>query len=279
MSNATNLRESQDLLDRLCAHQQEIGLAEQTLSQQCQEMGRLLKDLKQKYQGSHSHCRAELEVLRMGNDCLQQIVAERDQQLGELQQQLTALPQEQRQDETHQDETHLAQLHDLREQLKEKDNLIEQLQAARQETTVSSFTDDHDYEAELTEFRRQLEADRQGLNQELEQLRCRNAELHDAARDAELQLSRERAQLARERVELDRMREEIRQQLECIQRDAGLRERLSAVERLKDEVVERQRQPEAGIGITHPSSRRKSGSSLTSWRALLSGSKKQTADV
>ncbi len=274
MRNETNLRESQDLLDRLCAHQQEISLAEQTLSQQCQEMGRLLKDLKQKYQGSHSHCLAELEVLRMGNDCLQQIVAERDQQLGELHQQLTALPQEHRQDETH-----LAELHDLREHLKEKEALIEQLQAARQETTASSFTDDHDYEAELTDFRRQLEADRQGLNKELEQLRSRNAELHDAARDAELQLSRERAQLARERVELDRMREEIRQQLECTQRDAGVRERLAAVERLKEEMVERQRQPKADNGITAPFARRKSGSSLTSWRSLLSGSKSQTADV
>jgi chromosome segregation ATPase len=271
MRNETNLRESQDLLDRLCEHQEAIILAEQALSQQCQETRRLLKDLKQKYQGSHSHCLAELEVLRMGNDCLQQIVTERDQQLGELHQQLTALPQEHRQDEMY-----LAELYDLREQLKEKESLIEQLQAARPETTPPSFSDDHDYEAELTEFRRQLEADRQGLNEELEQLRGRNAELHDAARDAELQLSRERAQLARERVELDRMREEIRQQLECIQRDAGLRERLSAVERLKDEVIERQRQPE---GIPSPSARRKSGSSLTSWRALLSGSKKQTADV
>src|SRR5712692_1215370 len=125
MRNETNLRESQDLLDRLCAHQQEISLAEQTLSQQCQEMGRLLKDLKQKYQGSHSHCLAELEVLRMGNDCLQQIVAERDQQLAELNQRLAAAPQEHPQTETH-----LAELRDLREQLQEKDALIDQLEAA-----------------------------------------------------------------------------------------------------------------------------------------------------
>src|SRR5262249_44967363 len=78
----------------------------------------------------------------------------------------------------------------------------------------------------------------------------------------------------RERVELDRMREEIRQQLECIQRDAGLRERLAAVERLKGEVVERQRPPEANVGVSAPFARRKSGSSLTNWRALLSGSKR-----
>src|SRR5439155_12602833 len=158
-----------------------------------------------------------------------------------------------------------------RAQLGEKQALIEQLQAAPQQTTASALSDDCDYEVELTEFRRQLEADRQELNQEIEQLRSRNAELNDAAREAELQLSRERAQLARERVELDRMREEIRQQLECIQRDAGVRERLAAVERLKEEVVGRQRQSEGGMGIAPPLARRKSGSSLTSWRALLSG--------
>src|SRR5260370_11685821 len=201
MRNETNVRESKGVAQRLCAHQQEISLAEQTMSQQCQEMGRLLKDLKQKYQGSHSHCLAELEVLRMGNDCLQQIVAERDQQLGELHQQLTALPQEHRQDETH-----LAELHDLREHLKEKEALIEQLQAARQETTASSFTDDHDYEAELTDFPRQLEADRQGLNKELEQLRSRNPELPAAARDAARQLPPAPPPCARHRADLTPMR-------------------------------------------------------------------------
>jgi DNA repair exonuclease SbcCD ATPase subunit len=277
MRNETNLRESQDLLDRLCQQQEEIHTAEQTLSQQCQEMGRLLRDLKHKYQGSHSHCLAELEVLRMGNECLQQMVAERDQQLGELNQRLADLPQPL---PPLQDEACLIEMQGLREQLREREALIEQLQATpRQETLEPSFSEDRDYEAEVTEFRRQLEADRQELNEEIQQLRGRNAELNQVAREAELQLSRERAQLARERVELDRMREEIRQQLECIQRDAGLRERLAAVERLKGEVVERQRPPETGVGVSAPFARRKSGSSLTNWRALLSGSKAHTADV
>src|SRR5207245_3750440 len=124
MRNETNLREGHDLLDRLCEHHQKIILAEQTLGQQRQEMERLLKDLKQKYQGGHSHCRAELEVLRMGNECLQQIVAERDQQLADLNQRIAVAPPEQPKDETH-----LAELHALREQLKEKEALLEQLQA------------------------------------------------------------------------------------------------------------------------------------------------------
>ena len=49
---------------------------------------------------------------------------------------------------------------------------------------------DADYEAELNEFRRQLEADRQALNAEIDQLRVRNQELTEAARQAELELSR-----------------------------------------------------------------------------------------
>jgi hypothetical protein len=271
MKKESGVRGGQDLLDRLCEQHQEILVAEETIVQRRQEMAQLLKDLKQTNQSGHSHCRAELEVLRMGNDCLQQIVAERDQQLAELNQRLaaTAAPQP-RQD------ARLAEVNSLREQLKEKDALIEELRAAHQEpvASASSSNQDQDYEAELTEFRRQLEADRQELNQEIQQLRSRNAELNDTVREAELQLSRERAQLARERVELDRMREEIRQQVESTQRDAEVRERLAGVDKLKEEVAGRQRPGGGGPGIVGPSVR-KSGSSLTTWKALLSG---QTAN-
>src|SRR5947207_14785864 len=95
MNNETNLRECAALLYRICQRQETLAQAEQTLHEQRQELARLIKDLKQKYQGNHSHCQAELEVLRMGNDCLQQLVAERDQQLTELHQQLATAPPEQ----------------------------------------------------------------------------------------------------------------------------------------------------------------------------------------
>src|SRR5439155_22238899 len=133
-TNETHLREGPALLDRICQRQETLAQAEQTLHEQRQELAPLLKDLKQKYQGNHSHCLAELEVLRMGNDCLQQLIAERDQQLGELNQRLAAAPQEQLQDETH-----LAELQDLREQLAEREAIIEQLRVAHQETATSSF--------------------------------------------------------------------------------------------------------------------------------------------
>jgi chromosome segregation ATPase len=267
MKNQTAVQESEGVLDRLYEQQEAIALAEKALREQCLAMGELLKDLKHKFNGNanHSHCLAELEVLRMGNECLQQLVAQRDQQLSELNQKLTATPQSGQ----HTESSH-AEVEALRQQLEEREALIEELRAARPEAPVASLAgvSDRDYEAELTEYRRELEADREKLNEEIQHLRARNAELDEAVREAELQLSRERAQLARERVQLDRMREEIRQELERAERDAGVRERLVAVERLKDEMAERHRTPGNGTAASPP--QRQTGSPLSSWRSLLS---------
>jgi SMC interacting uncharacterized protein involved in chromosome segregation len=267
MKNQTTQRDGDNLLDRLGQQHEAVALAEQALRERCQELGGLLKDLRQKYRGDHTHCTAELEVLRMGNECLQQIVAERDQQLAELTERVAARPPIDPQAAT----ANAAEIEELRAQLRDKDALVEELRASQAAAASASFPGvaDRDYEAELTEFRRQLEADRQGLNEEIQQLRTRNAELNEVAREAELQLSRERAQLARERVQLDRLREEIRHELERAERDADVRERLVAVERLKDEVAERHRPPGAGPGVPPPSSQRENGSALPRWRGLL----------
>jgi hypothetical protein len=53
----------------------------------------------------------------------------------------------------------------------------------------------------------------------------------------ELELSRERAELARERQRLDRLREEARLELEKVQREAGVRDRLAPVQKLRDEIA------------------------------------------
>jgi hypothetical protein len=203
----------------------------------------------------------------MGNECLQQMVAERDQQLAELNERHAATPPVDPLVAT----KSAVEIEELRAQLKEKEALLEQLRASLAAAESASFPGvaDRDYEAELSEFRRQLEADRQGLNEEIQQLRTRNAELNEVAREAELQLSRERAQLGRERVQLDRLREEIRHELERAERDAGVRERLIAVERLKDEVAERHRPSGAGAGFSAPSSQRETSSPLPRWRGLL----------
>src|SRR5690242_19387980 len=204
MKNQTAVQENDVVVERLYQQQEAILLAEQSLREQCQQMGEFLKDLKGRPAGNHTHCLAELEVLRMSNDCLQQLVAQRDREIAELNQKPAATPGPAQEVGADPEE-----IDALRKDLQEKAALIEELQASRSEAPVASLAgvSDRDYEAELTEYRREIEADRQRLNEEIQHLRARNAELDEAARDAELQLSRERAQLARERAQLDRIRE------------------------------------------------------------------------
>jgi chromosome segregation ATPase len=130
---------------------------------------------------------------------------------------------------------HSAEIVLLRRQLHEKDA---QLEALRRQPAQQPLDNDS-YEAELTEFRRQLESDRQKFNKEVEQLRARNKELDEATRELELEMSRERAELARERQRLERLRDDTRQELDRMQRDAGLRDRLSPVQSLRDEINHR----------------------------------------
>jgi chromosome segregation ATPase len=244
-----------------------------------EELARLQFELREMYQKGRSPDGAELEELRQENELLRKLLEESaERQVAETKERLKTFQtgkeeaaaeiailrrQLQEQDalieELHKPcqetgdpspndtmitayETELA---DLRHQLQEQITLIEELRQQCQEMADLSpeGRDAADYEAELNEFRRQIESDRQTLNEEIKQLRARNAELNDAAREAELELSRERAQLARERVQLDRMREEIRQALERAQREAGVRELLAPLQRLKDEMAVRHRPP------------------------------------
>src|SRR5262249_27266187 len=69
------------------------------------------------------------------------------------------------------------------------------------------------------------------------QLRLRNDEVDEATRDMELQLSRERAELARERTRLERLREEVKSDLEKLQRESGMRDSLTPVQRLRGEIT------------------------------------------
>src|SRR5438094_392213 len=142
MNQETTPRESAIPLDRLCQHHEAILLAEQTLHEQCQELGRVLADLKNQHQNTNGHYLVELDVLRMGNECLQQLVAERDQQIAELSQRPEATAQGEPQAEAL-----FAEVQTLREQLKEKEAAIEQLHTAGQADSKESFADigDHDY--------------------------------------------------------------------------------------------------------------------------------------
>jgi len=122
--------------------------------------------------------------------------------------------------------------------LAERDKQIAELQRKIQNTTSPSHAviDLETYETELNQYRQQLENDRSRLNKEMDALRLRNEELDEATREMEMELSRERAELARERIRLDRLREEVRSETERTQRDAGVRESLAPVQKLRDEL-------------------------------------------
>jgi hypothetical protein len=128
----------------------------------------------------------------------------------------------------------------LRQLLHEKDALFEEMKekvvAASAPKVARGASDLENYEAELNQYRQQLEADRTKFNKEIEQLRVRNQELDEATREMELELSRERAEMARERQRLDRLRDEIRTEQERMNRDGAVRESLAPVQKLRDEM-------------------------------------------
>lgn len=106
----------------------------------------------------------------------------------------------------------------LEDDLKDRDALIEKLSVELDAPTPGRLEHSGSYERELHQFRLELERDRRLLSEQLEEVRQRQHDVAEAARETELQLSRERASLARERHELTRMREEIRVDQERLER-------------------------------------------------------------
>jgi pSer/pThr/pTyr-binding forkhead associated (FHA) protein len=140
----------------------------------------------------------------------------------------------------------------LQQLLAEKENELSQArqQNANSIADMPAVEDVDSYEAELVQFRRQVEMERATLNRELEALRARNEELDDATREVEMELSRERAEMARERMRLDRMREEIQADLERLQRNGGMNERLAPVQKLREEIAENRQRFCPGSGTS-----------------------------
>jgi chromosome segregation ATPase len=106
-----------------------------------------------------------------------------------------------------------------------------------QQSAQANLEHSGSYERELNAYRLELERDRQELNELIDHLQSRQAEIEAAAREAEMQMSRERAVLAHERAELTRMREEIRISRERKTREGGVRERLAQLHSLKHEIA------------------------------------------
>jgi chromosome segregation ATPase len=117
----------------------------------------------------------------------------------------------------------------LEKEMRDRDNLIVQLQDRLNKGGVWDTATFNALEAELIFNRRELERDRQALADQASQLRERQLELKDAIRENEVQMSRERAQLARDRAELTRMRDEVRGQQERRQRTGTGRDPLAAL--------------------------------------------------
>jgi septal ring factor EnvC (AmiA/AmiB activator) len=214
-------REQAEATARLAQQRAALAQAEASLREQRAGLTRLAAELKQMQDAIRQQQNAELEELRQENAYLHQLLEERD-----------------RQGPAPEDNGHLigvpdleAEIERLQQLLTERDAQLDQVQQPPPKAPVGDIGT---YEAELNEFQRQLEQDRKKLNAEIEQLRIRNEEMEDATRDMELQLSRERAELARERQRLDRMREETRQELERVQREAGVRDRLAPVLKLRE---------------------------------------------
>jgi len=224
-------REQAEATARLAQQRAALAQAEASLREQRGGLTRMMAELKQMQEAIRSQQNAEVEALRQENQQLHQLLAERDRERVETAESM-AVPDNAT--------TELrSEIDLLRQLLQEKDALLEELRRQPPEPLkpAAPVADIGTYEAELNEFQRQLENDRNKLNAEIEQLRARNEEMDEATREMELELSRERAELARERQRLDRLREEARLELEKVQREAGVRDRLAPVQKLREEIT------------------------------------------
>lgn len=79
---------------------------------------------------------------------------------------------------------------------------------------------------ELERERCQLQQDRKQLDDEMQQLREDSEVMNQEMRQMEVQMARERADLARQRMEVQRLNDEIRHELDRVEKDRGLSDRL-----------------------------------------------------
>jgi DNA repair exonuclease SbcCD ATPase subunit len=248
------------ILERLARQKSAMAQVEETLREQRRSLDDVLTALQQPRPEGDAPDAKELELLREENERLRQMAPHDSpgqltaaelavllKENEELHHMLAVLESEREQAALGQaasaglastnSEAAAAEAELLRKLLKEKEDLIAELQVESAKDIGDG--DPETFEAELNKFRRQLEADRKKLAQDIEAVRIRNEELDEETRESELAMSRERAELARERQRLERLREEVRLELERIQRDAGMRDRLVPVQNLRDEINSR----------------------------------------
>lgn len=164
-----------------------------------------------------------------GNDeAVAQLQAENQelrQIIGELQQELEAASGKQDNDLGERQKEYERMLDEKTEIIRKLNSDIQQLQEQIRPPTPRE-EELFAMSEELERERAQLQQDRRKLEEEARQLKEDEDVMTEEMRKMEIQMARERADMARQRTELTRISEEIRQELERIERDKGLSEKL-----------------------------------------------------
>jgi hypothetical protein len=246
MPTETNHNRRQTLFALVGRQHDLVVAAKEQLAHQRQELLHFASALRAGWEAVKSASRTRLSDLRLENRSLKNQVES-----------LQAQHEQQRQAR---EAEFSVEVGALRAELRDTHEVLAKLQASPQTSAGNSAFSDE---------REQLERDRRLLDQDLAKAEAFRAELQEAARQAELALSRERANLARERVELTRIKEELRHELERAERCAEFEERLAPVQRLHEELVERQRQVNISADTPLPTPLARSKPGETRWRILL----------
>ena len=230
-----DVRALQDEVDRLQRQNADMrahfeGNASSAETQEILAENEQLRALLQKHEETaaigDSQVGRQLEDLRAELDLLQEDLALKEKILSELQHRGGSAPPLQAENDL------------LKKLLEDKNRILDELNKKPQQAKTEN--DLERYEAELNDLRRQLDTDRKKLSKEVDMLRDRNKELDEAIREMEMEMSKERADLARERIRLERVREEVKGDTERLQRELAVRDSMAPVQKLRDELVQKQ---------------------------------------
>jgi chromosome segregation ATPase len=100
---------------------------------------------------------------------------------------------------------------------------------------------------ELERERAQLQQERRKIEEEARQLKEDEEVMTEEMRKMEIQMARERADMARQRTELQRISEEIRQELDRIERDRGLSDKLVQLRQRHTDVLRGKAAPQSQL--------------------------------
>lgn len=211
------------------------------LADENEQLRRALADYEARLAASAASPEAQqkLKETRAENDLLRMLLQEREHELSDAMDRLTAPKAAETPAAGSDIDLLRAEVARLAQQVAEKDALLSDLTAKAAAKQARPASELERYEAELNQERQELEQERAKFTQELEQLRVRNQELDEATREMEMEMSRERAELARERIRMERMREELRVDMEKLQREMSVRESLAPVQRLREELSQK----------------------------------------